>query len=141
VKIAAAQERETPKTDSTQRTLQDSRQLPAHPCTSLTQRFLSSQCLDSRLNCILTRCMYGLPRLVSENRLCEPDSIENCSKRENLESLSYEKTSTKSAINCQSMASVQSSAIKSKHHQLNFRAPQFPETACLQSSFLCPPRD
>jgi len=114
---------------------------PAHPCTSHTQRGLRSQSWDSRLNCILTQCMFGLPRLVSENRLCEPNSIETSSKRESLERWCSEQTARKSSINCQSKASLQSSAIESKHNHLNFGAPQFPGTACTQSSFLCPPWD
>lgn len=49
---------------------------PAHPCTTLTQRGLSSPIFESRLNCILTNCMFGPPKLISENRLFEPKSIE-----------------------------------------------------------------
>jgi len=112
---------------------------PAHPCTALTQRGPSSHIFESRLNCILTKCMFGLPKLVSENRLCGPNSIERSPERENLESSSYEKIATKSAINCQSKASLQSSAIESKHNLFNFGAPQFPGTACMQPSFLCLP--
>ena len=110
---------------------------PAHPCTALTQRGLSSRSIESRFNCFLTKCMIGLPKLISENRLCEPNSIKKSSKIENLESSSYEKTAMKSAINCQSEASLQSSAIESKHNHLNFSAPQFPGTACVKSSLLC----
>jgi len=112
---------------------------PTHPCTALTQRGLSSQIFESRLNCILTECMFGQPKLVSENRLWGPYSIERSSERENLESSRYEKTATKSAINCQSKASLQSSGIESKHNHFNFSAPQFPGTTCMQPSFLCPP--
>jgi len=83
--------------------------------------------------------MFGPPKLVSENRLCGPYSIERSSERENLESSSYEKTATKSAINCQSKASLQFSAIESKHNHFNFSAPQFPGTTCMQPWFLCPP--
>jgi hypothetical protein len=57
---------------------------PAHQCTTLTQRGLSYQIFESRLNCILTKCMFGLPKLVSENRLCGPNSIERTPERENL---------------------------------------------------------
>jgi len=112
---------------------------PALPCTALPQRGLCSQIFESRLNCILTKCMFGPPKLVSENRLCGPNSIKRSSERENLESSSYEKTATKSAINCQSQASLQSSAIESKHNYFYFGAPQFPGTACMQPSFCCPP--
>jgi hypothetical protein len=111
---------------------------PAHPCTALTQRGQSSQIFESRLNCILTKCMFGPPKLIFVNTLCGPISIERRSERENLESSSYEKTATKSAINCQSKVSLQSFAIESKQNHFNFGAPQFPETACIQLSFLCP---
>ena len=112
---------------------------PTHPCTALTQRSLSSHIFESRLNCILTQCMFGPQKLVSENRLCGPNSLERISVRENLQSLSYEKTAAKSAINCQSKASLQSSAIESKHNHFSFGAPQVPGTACMQPSFVCPP--
>jgi hypothetical protein len=111
----------------------------AHPCTALTQRVLCSQIFESRLNSIRTRCMFGLPKLVSENRFCGPKSIERSSERENRVCSSYGKTATKSAINCQSRVSLQSSAIGSKHNHFNFGAPQFPRTACIQPSFHCLP--
>ena len=44
-----------------------------------------------------------------------------------------------SAINCQSKPSLQSSAIEFKHNYFNFSAPEFPRTAHMQLSFLCPP--
>ena len=100
---------------------------------------VSCQIFESRLNCFLTKCMFGPPKLVSENGLCGPNSIERSSEREYLESSSYEKTATKSAINCQSKASLQSSAIASKHNHFNFGAPQLHQTAFMQPSFLCPP--
>jgi len=84
--------------------------------------------------------MFGPPKLVSENWLRGQNSIERSSERENLESSCYEKTATKSAINCQSKASLQFSAIESKHNHFNFGVPQFHGTACMQSSFLCPSR-
>jgi hypothetical protein len=67
--------------------------------------------------------MFGPLKLVSENRLCEPISIKRSSERENLESSSYEKKATKSAINCQSKVSLQSTAMESKPNDLNFGAP------------------
>ena len=70
--------------------------------------------------------MFGPPQLVFENRLCQLKSIERSSERENHESSSYEKTATKSAINCQSKASLQSSAIESKDNHFNFGTHQFP---------------
>jgi hypothetical protein len=112
---------------------------PAHQCTTLTQRGLSSQIFESRLNCVLTKCMFRPPKLIPENRLCQLQSTQGSTKRDNLDSLSYEKTATKSAINCQSKASLQSSAIESKHNHFNFGAHQFPGTACQKPSFLCPP--
>ena len=72
--------------------LSDSARWPAthaHPCTTLSQRGLSSQIFESRLNCILTECMFGPPKLVCENRLCGPNSIEKSSERENPESSRY----------------------------------------------------
>jgi hypothetical protein len=71
---------------------------PAHPYTALTHSGLSSQIVESRLNSIMTKCMFGPANLVSQNRLCGPKSIVRSTKRNNLESLSYEKTATKSAI-------------------------------------------
>ena len=41
---------------------------PAHPCTALTHRGLSSQIFESRLYCVLNECMCGTPKLVSETR-------------------------------------------------------------------------
>jgi hypothetical protein len=110
---------------------------PVHPCTALTQWGQSSQIFESRHNCILTNCMFGPPELVFEKGLCGPKSIERHSERDNLESSSYEKTATNSAINCQSKASLQSSAVESKYNHFNFGAPQFPGTACMQLLFLC----
>jgi len=113
---------------------------PTNPCTALTQKGLSSPIFESRLNCILTQWMFVQAKLISENRLCQPKSIKRSSNREHLETSSYEKTATNSAIHCQSNASLQSSAIQSKHNHFNFGAPQFPGTACMQPLFLCPPR-
>jgi len=110
---------------------------PTHQCTALTQTALSSQIFEPRLNGILTKCGFGRPKLVSEKRLCGLNSIETCSERVNVESLSYEKTVTKSATNCWSKPSLQSSAIESQHNHFNFGEPQFPGTACMQPSFLC----
>jgi len=112
----------------------------AHPSTALTQRGLSFQIFESRLNCILTQCMFGQPKLVSKNRFYVTNSIQRSSERENPVRSSYEKTATKSAINCQSKPSLQSSAIESKHNHFNFGAPQFPGTSCMQLSSLCLPR-
>jgi len=63
---------------------------------------------------------------------------ERSSKRESLESSSEEKTTSKIAINCQSKVSLQSPANESYRNNLIFGAPQFPGTACIQSSFHCP---
>jgi hypothetical protein len=112
---------------------------PAHPCTALTQRGLRSQIVELRHTCILTKCMFRLPKSRSKNRLCEPKSIGRTSEREKCQCSSYKKTATKSAINCQSKASLQSSAIESKHNYFNFGVPQFPGTACMQPTFLCLP--
>ena len=60
--------------------------------------------------------------------------------RENLESSSYEKAAMKNAIHSQSQASMQSSAIESKYNHFNCSAPEFPLTAWMPPSFLCPPR-
>jgi hypothetical protein len=83
--------------------------------------------------------MFGPPKLVFDNRLSGQNSIERSFERENFESSSYEKIAMQSVINCQSKASMQSSAIESKHNHFNFGAPQFPGTACMQPSFLGPP--
>jgi hypothetical protein len=83
--------------------------------------------------------MFGPAKILSKNRLCGPISIERISESENFESSSYAMTATKSAINCQSMQSLQSSGIESKHCYFNFGAPQFPRTASVQPWFLCPP--
>jgi len=48
---------------------------PAHPFTALTQRCLSSQFFECRLNSTLTKCVFRPPSLVSGNKLCEPISI------------------------------------------------------------------
>jgi len=63
---------------------------------------------------------------------------ERSSKRETLDSGSEEKTTLKIAINCQSKARLHSPANESYRNHLNFGAPQFPWTACMQSSFFCP---
>jgi hypothetical protein len=111
----------------------------AYPCTALIQTGISLQIFKSRLNCILTKCIFRLPNLVSENKWCGPKSIERSSGRENLESTSYDNTATKSAMNCQRKATLQSSAIESKHNHFNSSALQFLATACMHPSFLCPP--
>jgi len=56
----------------------------AHPCIALTQRGLSSPCIECRFNLILTNCMFGQPNLISENRLCEPISIKSEVRRERI---------------------------------------------------------
>ena len=109
---------------------------PAHPCTALTQRCLSCPIFNSRLNCILTKYMFGPPKLGFESRLAGLNSIERNSERENLECGSNKYTATKSAIHCQSKGSLQSPAIESQHNHFNFGVPQFPRTAWMQRSFL-----
>ena len=93
------------------------------PMNRTYSKGLSSQIFESRLTCILTKWMFWPPKLVSENRLYGPISIEGRSQKENLESSSYEKTAMKSAINCQSKESLQFSAIEFTHNHFNFGAP------------------
>ena len=113
---------------------------PTHPCTTLTQRGLSSQIFESRLNCILTKCMFGPPKLVSENRVSGPKSKQRCSEEENLQSSSLREDSYEES---NSLSEYGEPAILSHwvqaYNHFNFGAPQFPGTACMQPSFLCPP--
>jgi hypothetical protein len=112
---------------------------PTHPCSALTQRGISFQSFEWRHNCTLTKCILGPPKLISENRLCGLDSIKRSSERESLEHICYKQTAMNSAINSQSTPNLQSSAIQCNHSHVNFSAPQFPGTACMQQSFLCQP--
>jgi len=66
---------------------------------------------------------------------------ERSSKRATLDCSSEEKTTSKIAIYCQSMVSLQSPACESNRNHLIFGAFQFPNTACMQLSLLYPLSD
>ena len=109
-------------------TLQDGRQLLLTHVPYLLNLAWVVNALNANLTRFWLTCMFWLPKLISEKRLCGPISIKSeCSKRENRESSRLEKTASKSAINCQSKVCLQSSAIGSKQNYLNFGPPQFPE--------------
>jgi len=114
---------------------------PAHTSTALTQRGLTSQIFEFRLNYFLPKGMIGPLELLSKNRSCGQNSIEGYSKRENPERSSYANTAMKSAINCQRKPSLQSSTIEYEHYDFKVGAPQFSRIECMQPSFLCLPWD
>ena len=57
---------------------------PTHPCTALIQTGLSPQLFGCRLTWIYTKCIFGRPKLISENRLCEIISIMSEVQRERI---------------------------------------------------------
>jgi hypothetical protein len=83
VKRAAAWERESQKTDSAQwlYKMAGNSRSPMDHTYSKRPKFSMLEC---RPNSILTKCMFGPPTLVSENRLCEPISIMREDRREGL---------------------------------------------------------
>jgi len=108
-------------------TVQDGRQLPLTHVPHLLNEAEGLNPFNADFTQFCLPCMFGPPKHGSDNRLCEPISIRCEVRRENLESSRSEKSALKSAINCQSIASLQSQAIESKHNHLNLGAPQFPE--------------
>jgi len=113
-------------------TLQDGQQLPLTHVPHLLKDAYVLKSLNQDLSVFWLNeyldCQNSYPKTDYVDRI--PLRV---APRDNLESSSYEKTATNSAINCQSKPSLQSSAIESKHNNFNFGAPQFPGIAYMQS--------
>jgi len=121
----------------------DSARWPAaatDPYTALTWWGLSSQWFEYRHHSILTKCIIWVTKThIWKWIMWTNFDQERSSKREKLESLSWEMPASRCAINFHSEASFKSTAIQPKHNHVNFGAPQFPELhACNHHSFaLC----
>jgi hypothetical protein len=87
--------------------------------------------------------MYVLATKTSISKFINWTNIhpERTSKRVTLESFRNGKTTSKIAINCQSIVSLQSTAYESNHNHLICGAPLFSSTAYIRSSFLYPLSD
>ena len=113
---------------------------PTYPCTALTQRGLSSQCLEWIHNWILSKWIFWLRKLISDIRICELISIMREVRKDPLLKGEVKKwqlrrlqltVSVKRACNPQRMNHIVTiwSLVHLNSAELHWR---------MQSSFLCP---
>lgn len=111
------------------------RQHPLTPCSSRTKSGFIPDCFQGGPNCILTKCRFGPPKLVSQNRWCEQVSMKRV-PRDIITSLG--KTAWKIEVECQSLRTLQLQS--SYQFQLNhsiLSKVHIPRTASNYSSARC----